>query len=141
MGTNLGPNVARLTKEDAGRSEIVIAKSRDGHFYVAGSINAIPVTFLIDTGAGVVTIGSDLARQVGLSGGDPVQLDTAGGVVAGEMLSGVAIVAGGFRIEGLRVAVSPTMRTNYALLGQNFLRHLRVTQHDDQMVLRVAPGR
>ena len=36
--------------------ELVIPRSRDGHFYVEGEINHQPVTFLVDTGASAVAI-------------------------------------------------------------------------------------
>jgi len=135
------PNVARATTEGAARGEIVIPKSRDGHYYVDGAINATPVTFLVDTGASVVTIGPEFSKRARLAGGDPVKLDTVGGAVTGEMVPGITIIAGGIRIEGLRVAVSPSMRGEHALLGQNFLRHVAIEQRGEQLILRVAGSR
>ena len=92
---------------------------------------------MIDTGASVVTVGPNFAKQARLSSGSPVRLDTAGGAVAGEMVGGATIVAGGIRVDGLRVAVLPSMPADHALLGQNFLRHVALTQHGEQMILRV----
>lgn len=139
-GTN-GPKIARATTESGASSEIVIERSRDGHFYVEGSVNSTPVTFLVDTGAGTVAVGPAIARTAHLSGGTPVQMTTAGGIVPAEMISKVTVVAGGIRIEGLRVAVSPAMPGNQALLGQNFLQHVVIAQNNDKLTLRIANRR
>ena len=93
---------------------------------------------MIDTGASVVSVGERVARAADLPKGAVARFQTAGGEVTGEMVTGVAVEAAGIRVEGLRVAVGPDLGPgNIALLGQNFLRRIEVTQSDDQMVLRL----
>ena len=49
--------------------EWVIPRTRDGHFYVAGSVNGIHIDFLVDTGASLVTVTDDFAQKAFLVGG------------------------------------------------------------------------
>jgi aspartyl protease family protein len=115
--------------------EISIPRSPDGHFYVSGTINAMPVNFLVDTGASSVSVSREQALRMGLSHGHAAEFATAGGVVQGEIFDNVTVAIGGLRVEGLRVGSVPNMGAE-ALLGQNFLRHLEVLIRGDALVLR-----
>jgi aspartyl protease family protein len=134
IDASLGPKVAHVGTA----TEIVIPRSRDSHFYVAGSINGQAVTFLVDTGASTVSVGAALAARLGLPRGRPVAVGTAGGVTQGEEISGQSVAIGGIALRDVRVVVLPDMGDK-ALLGQNVLRHLEVTQSDDRLVLRPRP--
>ena len=132
------PVVATLKDVDRVTGEVVIPRSHDGHYYVEGAINGHPVIFMIDTGASVVSVGEGVAQAAGLPRGAVARFQTAGGEVVGQMVAGVAVEAAGIRVEGLRIAVGPDLGPGgIALLGQNFLRRIEVTQRDDRMVLRV----
>ena len=99
IDAQLRPKVAVV--ESGG--EIVIQRSRDGHFYVAGTINGQAVTFLVDTGASTVSINSALARRLGLPRGRPVAIGTAGGVTQGEEVVGQTVSLGGISIRDVRI--------------------------------------
>ncbi len=43
--------------------DLLIPRARDGHFYAQSRVNGRPVTFLIDTGASLVTVNESFARQ------------------------------------------------------------------------------
>lgn len=117
--------------------EVVIPRSRDGHFYLDGSINGHPITFMVDTGATTVSVDTAFARSAGLPPGRPERFSTAGGMVIGEVVSDQTVEAGGIRVEGLRVAVGIRMGSGEpALLGANFLRYVEVIQSGDRMILR-----
>jgi aspartyl protease family protein len=115
--------------------EIVIPRSRDGHYYVAGAINGQAVTFLVDTGASTVSINSALARRLGLPRGRPVAIGTAGGMAQGEEIVGQTVSLGGITIHDVRIVALAGM-PGEALLGQNVLRYLEVVQSDERMTLR-----
>lgn len=137
----LQPRVATVTSLDEARGEVVIQRSRDGHYYVGGSINGRPVTFMVDTGASTVVVSATLAEKIGMARGVPTPFKTAGGTVLGETVSDQTVVAGGLQLKGLRIGVVGQMdRRDYALLGQNFLRYIDVIQSGDQMVLRAKSG-
>ena len=132
--TFLSPKVTRARVIE-GSGVVTIARSYDQHFYVEGSINGHPVTFMIDTGATAVTVGAALARKIGLAGGVVADFSTAGGRVVGAIVPNNDVQVGGIRVSGLRVAVNPAL--GHALLGQNFLNKVDLTQGADQLVLRV----
>lgn len=136
MDGQIKPKVALV---EAGASEIVIPRSRDGHFYVAGRIGDQPVNFMVDTGASSVAVSAAVARRLALPRGKPTRVETAGGTAAAEEIAGQQIAIGGIVIPNARVLVLPGMATE-ALLGQNVLRYLEVSQTDRQMILRARPG-
>lgn len=131
IDAQLQPKVATADNGD----EIVIPRSRDGHFYVAGRINGQPVTFMVDTGASSVSVNSALAGRLGLPRGRPVAIGTAGGMTQGEEVIGQAVMLGGITVREVRIIVLAGM-PGEALLGQNVLRHLEVVQTAERMVLR-----
>lgn len=129
------PKVATTTGNTL---EIVIPRSPDGHFYVAGGINGQQVTFMVDTGASTVAINAAIARRIGLPRGREVAVSTAGGGTRGEEVTGQTISIGGITIRDARILVLADMSAGAALLGQNVLRHLEITQSPEQMILRTG---
>jgi aspartyl protease family protein len=126
--------VARSLAE--GRQEISIQAARDGHYYLDGAINGVPLKFMIDTGATYVSVGADFARAAGLPKGVPGYFSTANGTVEGEIVKNQEVRAQGFRVSGLSVAITPAMGPP-GLLGQNFLRRFEVSQSAGVLRLRL----
>ncbi len=68
---DLGYVAQRLKAEATGTPvveghELRIPMSIDGHFWVEGSLNGVPVKFLVDSGATMTTIGRDTAAAAGV---------------------------------------------------------------------------
>lgn len=127
FNTIVSPKVARPVVTDASGT-VVIERSHDQHFYVEGAINDHPVTFLVDTGASLVSVSDDVACEIGLAPGAPALFDTAGGRVPE-----ASVRVGGIRVDGIRVGVGQSER---ALLGENFLNKIDLNQEADRMILR-----
>ena len=136
----ISPKVARAVATD-GTGVITVERSHDQHFYVAGAINGYPVTFMVDTGATLVSVGQDVAQKIGLPTGSPAVFNTAAGRVAGRIVPEVSVQAGAIRVDGIGVGVGIDGPGTVALLGQNFLEKVELTQGRDTMVLRVAAVR
>ena len=51
----------------AGGKEVRVPMAIDGHFWVEGDVNGLPVKFLVDSGATMTTISRGDARQAGLA--------------------------------------------------------------------------
>ena len=115
--------------------EIVIAKAQDGHHYIDGVLNGKQIRFLIDTGASYVSIGGNLAAQLGLLSGKPTKFETANGSVIGQLFENQSIKVSGLATPPLTIGVMPNS-PNTALLGQNFLRHVELLQVDNKLILR-----
>jgi len=121
-----------------GRQEISIPAARDGHYYLDGAVNGVPLTFMIDTGATYVSVGEDFARKARLPEGITGYFSTANGTVEGKIVKGQVVEAEDFKVSGLSVAVTP-LGGKTGLLGQNFLRRFEVSQSAGVMRLRQAP--
>jgi aspartyl protease family protein len=133
----VSPNVARPIVTD-GSGVVTIERSRDQHFYVEGAINGHPVTFLVDTGASLVSVSNEFARTIGLAPGAPATFGTAAGPIAGRIVPEANVRVGGIRMDGIRVGVGTGEQ---ALLGQNFLNRVELTQGKTRMVLQARTAR
>ena len=122
---------------EAADGTLVIPRGRDGHFRVTGSINGLPVMFMVDTGASLVVVTDTLAQRAGLEGGQVTQFRTANGVREGRVVKAQSVAVRSFVMTGLSVGVGYTGDSvEDALLGQNFLQHFEVQLLRDRMVLR-----
>jgi aspartyl protease family protein len=135
MDALVKPRVANVTIATDNGGEIVIPRSRNGHYYVAGAINGQPTTFMVDTGASTIAIDPSVARAAKLPKGLPATFNTASGQAQSEFVTNQSVSVGGFQFGDLRIAVIDGVG-EYGLLGQNVLRHLEVIQSGDQMILR-----
>ncbi len=119
------------------QGELVIPKSRDGHFYAAGTVNGRNVMFMVDTGASTVTISEKFARNAGVADGLPTTFHTANGDVQGRTVADVPVSLGPIKVSGVRVGVGLLGGDeDDALLGQSFLSKFDITMSKEQMTLR-----
>lgn len=132
----------RLTRTPAvvhtSQQEIAIPVARDGHYYLEGAVNGVPLKFMIDTGATYVAVGGKFAASARLAEGVKGYFSTANGMVEGRIVKGQVVEAEGFRVDGISVAVTP-LGGRVGLLGQNFLKRFEVSQSEGVMRLRRAP--
>lgn len=106
--------------------ELRLSARQDGHFYVRGSVNGVPTTFLVDTGATDIVLTQETAARAGWPA-DRLSYDgmaaTANGLVriAGARLDSLEV--GNIRIENQMVSVNEgALDAN--LLGMSFLNQL-----------------
>lgn len=117
--------------------DLIIPRARDGHFYARGEVNGRPVSFLIDTGASMVTVSEQFARNAGLAGGVPTVFKTANGDLPGRIVADVPVTLGPAGVSGVRVGVGFVgHEVDDALLGQSFLAKFEVLLEKDRMTLR-----
>jgi aspartyl protease family protein len=122
-------------RADLAGGQVVIPRSRDGHYYIRGAIHGQPVDFMVDTGASIVSVSRAVARKANLPAGIASNFSTAGGTVTGEVVAAQSVEAGGIVVEGISVGVG--IHGDIGLLGQNFLRNVDVLQLEDKMLLRI----
>ncbi len=121
-------------------SELVLKRSRDGHYLFPGTINGQPVNFLLDTGATLVSVPAHLARELGLEAGPPMQAVTANGTVTTRATRVDALAFGPFEVRNVPASLNPGMAGDQVLLGMSVLKHLEFTQRGDTLVLRPLGG-
>jgi clan AA aspartic protease (TIGR02281 family) len=117
-----------------GPDSVELQRTRDGHFYIEGRIQAEPVRFLIDTGASTVSISERLARQAGLGCERMATFGTANGHVQGCTTRVAQLFFGPFQIQDVAVVILPNL-SGEALLGMNVLRRVRMEQAGDLLRL------
>jgi clan AA aspartic protease (TIGR02281 family) len=127
------PEAALPPPTFSGDGSMQVQRQTNGHFYLPGTIDNVPVTFMVDTGASVTSISSDLARQVGIRNCKEVQFQTANGAATGCIALVPHMTLGNFVLENITVAVMPNLETN--LLGANVLRNFQVSQNDSSMLI------
>jgi aspartyl protease family protein len=115
---------------------VEIRRSSDGHYYLKGSINDHPVTFLVDTGASSVAISGKLADEIGLTRCRPVQSDTANGRVIGCLSQAVSLRFGGYTIQRPTINVLPDLH-GPALLGMSVLERFSIEQQGGTLRIRM----
>lgn len=116
-----------------GDGSMEVQRHANGHFYLPGTIANAPITFMVDTGASITSISSDLARQAGIHNCKEVQFQTANGIAIGCVALVPKMTLGNFSLENITIAVLPNLETN--LLGANVLRNFQVSQSDSMMLL------
>lgn len=127
------PEMALPPPTFTGDGSMEVQRQANGHFYLPGSIENVPVTFMVDTGASVTSINSELARQAGIRNCKEVQFQTANGTATGCIALVPHMTLGNFVLENITVAVMPNMDTN--LLGANVLSHFQVSQNGSSMLI------
>ena len=89
--------------EEQERQSLVPYTTGDGHFYVNGEVNRVPVRFLVDTGASAVSVSDAQAQQAQLPEGRPITLQTANGERPGRLVHGVPVKVGHLALNNVTV--------------------------------------
>jgi aspartyl protease family protein len=128
--------VAGDTGDGGNGSRIVLPVGSGGHYTGLASINGHPVQFVVDTGATMVSMGVDVASQLGLdlrnstAGGAM----TANGAVAVRTLTLPKVTVGGVTVYNVEAMIVPQPMP-VVLLGNSFLSHFQMRSESSTLVL------
>ena len=124
---DLGLVVQRLHSEVTGAPvvrgrQMRVPMAIDGHFWIEGEINGVPVNFLIDSGASVTTVSKATAAAVGLSEveGRGALVRTGNGVVRVASTRADSLRFG--KVERRDVTIYVADQDDLDVLGMNVLR-------------------
>ncbi|AKS42974.1 retropepsin-like aspartic protease family protein [Wenzhouxiangella marina] len=131
------PNRVVESERVGDRIDITLRADRQGHYVATGEINRTEVTFLVDTGATLVSVPEELADQLGLERQAPIGLQTAAGPVQGYLTRLDEVRLGDIVQRDVRAAINPG-RHDTVLLGMSFLRDLELVHRDGELTLRTA---
>jgi len=120
--------------------DVVLKRSRGGHFVAGGTINGEPVQFMIDTGATHIALPEALADRLKLAPGAPVELLTAAGPSRGYSTRLESVRLATIEAKDVSAIVAEGMPQDVVLLGMSFLRRLEITQRNDELIMRVPSG-
>jgi len=111
----------------------------NGSMVINGKVNGINVRFILDTGAALVVIPPEVAKQAGIAteGAPMINLDTANGRVQAPQVSLGSVGIGNLSRSNIRGTVQTVSQTpNTGLLGMSFLSAYRMTvDHQRQLIL------
>lgn len=125
---------SRVSGEMTGANEQVVVghtlrirQSADGHFWVDAKVNALPVRFLIDSGATTTAMTLRTAENAGVDISEspfPVVLTTANGSVEAQRGTIQSLQVGPMVAKDLAVVVAEEFGDSN-VIGMNFLSKLR----------------
>ncbi|WP_114227872.1 MULTISPECIES: retropepsin-like aspartic protease family protein [Sphingomonas] len=116
--------------------ELRIPVRDDGHFWIRGMVNGVPVDFLIDSGATTTTVEQSIADEAKLETGLRVeQVDTANGSVVMKHSEANSLQVGPIVRSDFPVLIAPQEGLN--VLGMNFLGSLRGWRSDGRTLVLI----
>lgn len=134
------PNQSSTTSVSSdGIKSLVLYRNKQGHYIANGTINNVPVVFMLDTGATDVSIPAEIARKLNLEQGPTAIYQTANGPVKVSMTRLKHISLGDISLNNVRATINPGFHSNEILLGMSFLKHLEFTQRGNQLTLKQYP--
>ena len=112
--------------QSASGKTVQLKRRDDGHFWVRAKVNGHDVDFMIDSGATVTALSTDLALEVGAEvdrNGYPVAIETANGTIMAQRGSISKLQVEAIQMDDLPITVSDNLGET-SLLGMNFLNRL-----------------
>jgi aspartyl protease family protein len=119
--------------------EVRIYRDTQGMFKTVGSINGLPVNFLVDTGATSVAINSTEARRLGIDfrvEGESTWVATASNVAQAFSVTLERVRVGDIELRNVGAVVIDGPRPSEVLLGMTFLQRLDLHNQGDHLTLR-----
>jgi len=138
------PSIAALTQNEKERpsgfsGEVRLKGNRHGHFVFDGAVNDRRITFMADTGATIVALTYDDAKQVGLSPHSlnfNARVETANGIARVAPVTLDRVRVGDITVRDVRAAVAEQGALTTNLLGMTFLGRLKSFQvRGDELIL------
>ncbi len=119
----------------SGLQTVKLLQNRQGHYFVEGKINGQWVSFIVDTGATSLSVPASVADRLGLKKGFPEKTRTANGVITVYRAILDSVRVGSIELNNVVAHINPHMTGNDVLLGMSFLKHLDITQKNNELTL------
>jgi len=125
------------TSETAATGEtiVTIKQSRDGSYLAKGKVNGQTMNFVVDTGATIVVIPLDLAREMNLPLGVQVSTRTANGFGTAYKTTLDSLTLGDITLKNIEASATNGLIGDEALLGMTFLRRVKLEQENGIMTI------
>ncbi|WP_087463428.1 retropepsin-like aspartic protease family protein [Oleiphilus messinensis] len=110
----------------------------NAHYPAMGSINGLPVRFLVDTGATIIAMNRQHAKRLGIQfrlEGTPGKVATASGVATYYSVTLDRVKVGEIELTGVEAGVLDGDSPDMILLGMSFLKRLEMVEKDGVLQL------
>jgi aspartyl protease family protein len=118
---------------------VQIMRNNAGMYTTVGSINGLPVTLLVDTGATQVAMNSAAARRLGIDYrvvGDSTVVTTASQLERAWAVTLDSVKVGNIELKNVAGLVLEGPQPSQVLLGMSYLGRLEITNDGHLMTLR-----
>lgn len=130
------PNSKPVLKTgENGAAELILQRNPYGHYVASGSVNGYSAVFMLDTGATDVVVPENVAERFKLERGYPIDVRTANGTVTVYTTRLQQVTLGPVELHDVRANINPHMQDEEILLGMSFLKHLRLTQEGNKLIV------
>ena len=129
----------RSTYKEPESPEVQIFRDTHGMFHTVGSINGLPVNFLVDTGATSIAMNSAQARRLGIDYrvvGTPSAVMTASRVEQVYEIHLDSVKVGDILLRNVKAVVLEGPQPAELLLGMSYLGRLEMLNDGQRLVLR-----
>jgi aspartyl protease family protein len=119
--------------------EVQVWRNSTGMYTTVGSINGLPVSFLVDTGATQVAMNASQARRLGIDfhvTGTPSAVTTASGVERAWLVMLDSVKVGELEVRNVPAVVLEGAQPALTLLGMSYLGRMKITNDGHLMTLR-----
>jgi aspartyl protease family protein len=133
----LGQHVSSFSAPS--QAEVKIWSDNNGMFFTKGSVNGLPVNFLVDTGASDVAMSVAQARRLGINyryKGTEGAADTAAGLTRTYSLKLKSVKVGDIVLRDVNALILEENTADYVLLGMSFLNRMEINNTGQVMTIR-----
>ncbi|MGB5425248.1 MAG: TIGR02281 family clan AA aspartic protease [Gammaproteobacteria bacterium] len=126
-------------KRPATADEVQVWRNTTGMYTTVGSINGLPVSFLVDTGATQVAMNAAQARRLGIDyhvTGSPAEVTTASGVERAWLVMLDSVKVGELEVRNVPAVVLEGAQPKVTLLGMSFLGRMEISNDGHLMTLK-----
>lgn len=109
----------------------IIKQGDAGHYFIDGTINGKPLTFLVDTGATAVALPREIAYVARMSCDEQVRMNTANGSASACLAVISTLKFGPFTLKNVPATIVPNL--DQPLLGMNVLQQFKIEQDNGEM--------
>jgi len=135
--TTLGLGRARMAASEPAAESAVLTADVRGHFTTDGMVNGMPIRFVVDTGATLISLPANEARRLSIDyrKGRKVTMATANGNTSGYLVKLDTVRVGGAMLHGVDAVVIDGTGLRSPLLGMSFLNRMNMKREGDIMTL------
>jgi len=126
-------------KHTTGAKQVQVWRNTSGMYTTAGSINGVPVSFLLDTGATQVAMNGAQARRLGIDYrvvGAPSLVHTASGVARAWSVMLDSVKLGELEVRNVSAVVLEGEQPQTTLLGMSYLERMTINNDGRVMTLQ-----
>ena len=137
LGSEVGTNFSPITE----MVEQVFPDSM-GMYTTVGSINGLPVSFLVDTGATLIAMNEQQAKRLGIDfrlTGKVTRVATASDIKRAYQVKLKTVKLGKIMLRNVDAVVMEGPQPDMTLLGMSFLGRLKMENNGKAMVLKYRP--